>query len=79
MQIDSNYQKRCSNPYFGIKVSKNFIDVAHNYYNYGIGTYKKQNIYRFNEQVKEFEKEYFTLLNNSSYYVRFILYSYNDE
>ena len=55
MKVNTDYQKRCSNPYFGIKVSKNFIDVAHNHYNYQVGTYKKQNIYRFNEKIKEFE------------------------
>lgn len=55
MKVNTDYQKRCSNIYFGIKVSKNFITAAHNHYNYQVGTNKKQNIYRFNNKVKEFE------------------------
>ena len=55
MKVNTDYQKRCSNINFGIKVSKNFINAVHNHYNYQVGTNKKQNIYRFNNKVKEFE------------------------
>lgn len=45
-----------SQTYFGIKVSQNFINAAHNHYNYNVMTNKKQNIYNFNSVVDKFNK-----------------------
>ncbi|MEE3348736.1 MAG: hypothetical protein VZR09_01720 [Candidatus Gastranaerophilaceae bacterium] len=55
MHVSNNYQVKPFNPYFGIKVSKNFINNAHNHYNYQIVKNKKENVYKFNEKVKEYE------------------------
>ena len=41
---------------FGVKIGDNFIKIAHNQYNYHIQVNKKQNIYKFNSHVQEFEK-----------------------
>lgn len=43
-------------PAFGVKVSQNFIKVAHNHYNYNVQANKKQNIWRFNNRIDEYGK-----------------------
>ena len=53
MKIDT-VSTNSSNPNFKAKVSKNFIDRAHNFINYGYFGNKKQSIYALDQKAEQY-------------------------